>query len=178
MALGSTEDRVVVATQAALLTKDRISFDPSSGKEDSVMEHIRTYLLRAFLSAGVVAIGPATAAQQQRPSASSVTRTDLLKRVLPAGNFRNVQASVIELGPGAAAPRHRHDVAVLAYVVEGTVENQFGGGATQIHKAGDSWWEEPGTVHDVARNASKTARARLLVVYIGEEGKAATVPIR
>jgi hypothetical protein len=34
------------------------------------------------------------------------------------------------------------------------------------------------TVHDVARNASKTVRARLLVVYIGEEGKAATVPIR
>jgi quercetin dioxygenase-like cupin family protein len=107
-----------------------------------------------------------------------VTRTDILKRVLPPGNFRNVQASVIELGPDAAAPRHRHDVAVLAYVLEGTVENQFDGAATQVHRAGESWWEEPGTVHDVARNASKTARARLLVVYVGEDGKAATVPIR
>jgi quercetin dioxygenase-like cupin family protein len=142
------------------------------------MEPIRARLLRAFLSAGVLAIASTGAAQQQQPAASQVTRTDLLKKVLPPGDFRNVQASIIELGPDAAAPRHRHDVAVLAYVVEGTVENQFDGGATQVHKTGDSWWEAPGTVHDVARNASKTARARLLVVYIGEEGKAATVPLR
>jgi quercetin dioxygenase-like cupin family protein len=142
------------------------------------MEPIRARLLMAFLSAGVLAIASTGAAQQQQPAASQVTRTDLLKKVLPPGDFRNVQASIIELGPDAAATRHRHDVAVLAYVVEGTVENQFDGGATQVHKTGDSWWEAPGTVHDVARNASKTARARLLVVYIGEEGKAATVPLR
>jgi len=142
------------------------------------MEPIRARLLRAFLLAGVLAIASTGAAQQQQPAASQVTRTDLLKKVLPPGDFRNVQASIVELGPDAAAPRHRHDVAVLAYVVEGTVENQFDGGPTQVHKTGDSWWEAPGTVHDVARNASKTARARLLVVYIGEEGKAATVPLR
>jgi quercetin dioxygenase-like cupin family protein len=84
---------------------------------------------------------------------------------------------IIELAPAAGAPRHRHDVAVLAYVLEGTVENQFDGGAILIHKPGDSWWEAPGTVHDVARNANKTERARLLIVYVGEEGKAATVPL-
>lgn len=144
------------------------------------MEHGRTSLLGRFLAAGVivVAVASTVSAQQQPPSTSPITRTDLLKRALPPGNFRDVQASLIELGPDATAPRHRHDVAVLAYVLEGTVENQFDGGATLVHKAGDSWWEAPGTVHDVARNASKTARARLLVVYIGEEGKAATVPIR
>jgi len=117
-----------------------------------------------------------TAPQQTTPS--PVSRTELIKRALPPGNFRDVQAIVVELGPGAAAPRHRHDVAVLAYVLEGVVENQFDGGAVLTHKEGDSWWEAPGTVHDVARNVSKTARARLLVVYIGEEGKPATVPIR
>ena len=148
------------------------------GQGRNVMDHLRAVLLRALLSAGIVAFAPATGVTQQQPGAGPVTRTDLLTRVLPPGTFRNVQAVVIELKPDAAAPRHRHDVAVLAYVVEGAVENQFDGGAIQIHKAGDSWWEEPGTVHDVARNASKTARARLLVVYIGEEGKAATVPIR
>lgn len=139
------------------------------------MKPIRTRILTAFLSAGVIAVAPVRTAQQQP---SQVTRTDLLKRVLPPGDFRNVQASIVELGPGAAASRHRHDVAVLAYVVEGTVENQFDGGATQTHKAGETWWEAPGTVHDVARNTSTTARARLLVVYIGEEGKAATIPLR
>lgn len=115
---------------------------------------------------------------QQQPASSPLTRRDLITRALPPGNFRNVQAAVIELGPGATAPRHRHDVAVLAYVLEGVVENQFDGGPVLIHREGDSWWEAPGTVHDVARNASRGARARLLVVYIGEEGKPATVPIR
>ena len=128
--------------------------------------------------AGVLTLGIAPPASAQQPTgAGPVTRTELLKQVLPPGNFRNVQAAMIELGPAAGAPRHRHDVAVLAYVLEGVVENQFDGGAILSHKAGDSWWEAPGTVHNVARNASKTERARLLVVYIGEEGKTATVPL-
>jgi quercetin dioxygenase-like cupin family protein len=141
------------------------------------MEQIHAKALGVFLT-GVLTLGvaPLTSAQQA-PAASAVTRTELLKQVLPPGNFRNVQAVIIELGSAAGAQRHRHDVAVLAYVLEGIVENQFDGGAIVTHKAGECWWEAPGTVHNVARNASKTERARLLVVYIGEEGKTATVPL-
>lgn len=130
-----------------------------------------------LLLAATLATGSNASAQQQSP-AVSVTRTDLLKRALPHGDFREVEAVLIDLPPGAAAPRHRHDVAVLAYVLEGAVENQFDGGAVLSHKAGDSWWEAPGTVHDTARNASTTARARLLVVYIGEVGKPQTVRLK
>jgi quercetin dioxygenase-like cupin family protein len=141
------------------------------------MERIKAKMLGVFLSGALtLSVAPPTSAQQP-PSASPVSRTELLKQVLPTGNFRNVQAAIIELEPAAAAPRHRHDVAVLAYVLEGIVENQFDGGAILTHKLGDSWWESPGTVHSVARNASKTERARLLVIYIGEEGKKATVPL-
>src|SRR6185503_16176166 len=120
-------------------------------------------------------IAPASA--QQQPGDQSVTRTDLVMRALPTGDFREVQAAAIVLPPNSGAPRHRHDVAVFAYVLEGTVENQFDSGPVQIHNVGDSWWEAPGTVHGIARNASRVARARLLVVYIGEKGKTQTVPI-
>lgn len=130
-----------------------------------------------LLVAAAFATASNASAQQQSASAS-VTRTDLLKRTLPPGDFRDVEAVIIDLPPGAAAPRHRHDVAVMAYVLEGAVENQFDGGAVQIHRSGDSWWEAPGTVHDTARNASTTVRARLLVVYIGEVGKPQTVRFR
>jgi quercetin dioxygenase-like cupin family protein len=119
-----------------------------------------------------------SASAQAVPSSNAVSRTGLLKRVLPAGDFREVEAVTIELPPGAAAPRHRHDVAVVAYVIEGTVANQFDGGAVQIHKTGESWWESPGTVHDTARNASTTVKARLLIVYIGEVGKPQTVRVQ
>jgi quercetin dioxygenase-like cupin family protein len=130
-----------------------------------------------FLSAAVT-VGSISIAAAQEPAPSPITRRELLKQVLPEGNFRDVQAAVIDLAPGASAARHRHDVAVMAYVIEGTVENRFDGGATQVHRAGESWWEPPGTIHDAARNASPTERARLLIVYIGEPGKAATVPLR
>jgi len=130
-----------------------------------------------YLTVVLIVFVPAASAQQQ-PTNSPVTRTDLIRQVLPPGEFREVQAVVIDLQPGAAAPKHRHDVAVLAYVLEGVVENQFDGGAIQVHKTGESWWEAPGTVHDTARNASASARARLLVVYIGEVGKAQTVRLK
>lgn len=142
------------------------------------MERIKIALYAAVLSGVAVSGGVASASAQQAPGPSPVTRTELIRRSLPAGDFRNVQATLIELGPGASAPRHRHDVAVLAYVLEGAVENKFDGGVVSTHREGESWWEAPGTVHDVARNASTSARARLLVVYIGEEGKAATVLVR
>ena len=132
----------------------------------------------SLLSVAAVLMSAASAAFAQQSPASPVTRTELLKQVLPAGDFRNVQAVVIELAPGAGAPIHRHDVAVVAYVIEGAVENQFDSGPLQTHKTGESWWEAPGTVHTVARNASRTDRARLLIVLIGEDGKAATVPLK
>lgn len=142
------------------------------------MQHIRVSICGVVLS-GMISVGVALPiCAQQQAGAAPVTRTALLTRTLPPGNFQDVQAAVVELAPSASAPRHRHDVAVLAYVLEGTVENQFDGGSAETHKAGDSWWEAPGTVHDLARNASKIERARLLVVYIGEKGKAATVLLK
>ena len=134
--------------------------------------------LNVWISASLALIVCAAHPARAQQAAPAVSRTELLKQVLPPGNFRNVQAIVVELAPGAGAPSHRHDVAVLAYVIEGEVENQFGAGARQVHRVGESWWEPPGTEHMVARNVSQTVRARLLVVYIGEEGKSATVPLK
>ena len=127
-----------------------------------------------FFAILLVVLIDARAAQQ--PPAQ-VSRTDLLKQVLPPGDYKNVQVSVVEIAPGGAAQTHRHDVAVVAYVIEGEVENQFDAGSPQVHRVGESWWEAPGTVHRVARNTSTTARARLLVVYIGEEGRPLSVPV-
>lgn len=135
-------------------------------------------LARLAVAALAVTLIAAPAADAQQPAAPApISRIDLLKEVLPAGDYRNVTAAIVELAPGAAASIHRHDVGVLAYVIEGAIENQFNGGASQVHRAGESWWEAPGTVHNVARNPSTTAKTRFLVVYIGEEGKTPTVPL-
>jgi quercetin dioxygenase-like cupin family protein len=135
--------------------------------------------LGTIITIAGAALGATTAVPAQEPApATPITRTELLRQVLPPGDFRNVQAVVVELAPGAGAPSHRHEVAVVAFVIEGEVENQFGTAAPQVHRAGESWWEPPGTEHIVVRNVSQTARARLLVVYIGEDGKALSVPLK
>ena len=142
------------------------------------MKPVTKWSIGIMVTGGVAFGAGRPANTQEQPVAGAISRTALLKQTLPPGNFRDVQAVVVELPPNASAPRHRHDVAVLAYVLEGTVENRFDAGATQVHRAGESWWEAPGTVHDLARNPSKTDRARLLIVFIGEEGKTPTVPLR
>jgi quercetin dioxygenase-like cupin family protein len=141
------------------------------------MRHTRVQIVPVVLSA-VLTLGTAPQSSAPQPAgAPSVARNELLSQVLPPGNFRTVLAVAVDLPPGVAAPRHRHDVAVMAYVLEGTVENQFNAGEIATYKTGQAWWEAPGTVHDVARNPSQTERARLLIVYIGEEGKTRTVPL-
>lgn len=52
------------------------------------------------------------------------------------------------------------------------VESQRQGEKLKIFKAGEMWWEPPGTTHVVSRNPSKTEPATLLVFYVGEKGKA------
>jgi quercetin dioxygenase-like cupin family protein len=109
---------------------------------------------------------------------NQLKRMEILSQVLPKGDFRKVSAVTIDFQPGAAAPKHRHDVAVFGYVLQGAVENQFEGQAMKTYKTGEIWYEPPGTVHVVARNASKTEPARLLVFYVQEEGKALSTMVK
>ena len=47
----------------------------------------------------------------------------------------------------------------------------------KVFKQSEMGWEAPGTVHVVSRNASKIEQAKLLVFFVGEEGKALTVTL-
>jgi len=105
-------------------------------------------------------------------------RTEVLSQALPKGDFRKVAAVTVEYAAGGESPKHRHDVAVFAYVLQGSVESQLEGEKLKVFKQGEMWYEPPGTVHVVARNASKTEGAKLLVFYVQEEGKATTTPIK
>jgi quercetin dioxygenase-like cupin family protein len=51
-------------------------------------------------------------------------------------------------------------------VVAGSIASQVGDGPEQTYHAGQAWWEPPGAVHRVSRNASATEPATLLAIYI------------
>ena len=102
----------------------------------------------------------------------------LRAEILPKGDYRNAAIVTVEYAPGGETRKHRHDVAIFAYVLEGSVESQLGNQELKTYKKGDTWYEPPGTIHAVSRNASSTQPAKLLVFAVGEEGKAPTTFIQ
>ena len=68
---------------------------------------------------------------------------------------------------------------VFAYVLSGEVESQVNDGPKQVYRAGESWYETPGSIHRVSRNASTTAPAKLLAVFVVDtDEKNLTTPLK
>jgi quercetin dioxygenase-like cupin family protein len=83
----------------------------------------------------------------------------------------------VSYGPGQASPAHQHPGAVMAYVLEGAVTSKLNDEPEKTFKAGEFWYEAPGTVHSVSRNASKTEPAKLLVWSLVDEGRPVIEPL-
>ncbi|MBF8731279.1 MULTISPECIES: cupin domain-containing protein [Pseudomonas] len=84
----------------------------------------------------------------------------------------------VSYAPGQASPAHQHPGAVMAYVLEGAVASKLNDEQEKIYKAGEYWYEAPGTVHSVSRNASQSRPAKLLVWSLVGEGKPVTEPLK
>ena len=50
----------------------------------------------------------------------------------------------------------------------------------RVYRAGESWYETPGSIHRVSRNASTTAPAKLLAVIVidTDDKKNLTTPLK
>ena len=82
---------------------------------------------------------------------------------------REVIQTIVELEPGARAPRHSHPGEEIIYVLEGTWEYTLDGKPPLTLKAGDVLFIPAGVVHS-ARIVG-TGRGRELATYIVEKGK-------
>ena len=99
------------------------------------------------------------------------------------GNIPGKTMRVVEVdyAPGAASVAHTHapSAFVYAYVLSGEVESKVNDGDIRRYKAGDSWFEAPGAIHAVSRNASKTAPAKLLAVFVVDSSETKlTTPVK
>jgi quercetin dioxygenase-like cupin family protein len=54
----------------------------------------------------------------------------------------------------------------MAFVVSGSFASKVGEEPERTFNAGEAWWEPPGAVHRVSRNASSSGPAKLLAIYI------------
>jgi len=91
---------------------------------------------------------------------------------------KNAVMLTVSYAPGQASPAHQHPGAVMAYVLEGAVVSKLDDEPEKTYKAGEYWYEAPGTVHSVSRNASQTQPAKLLVWSLVDEGRPVTEPLK
>jgi quercetin dioxygenase-like cupin family protein len=87
-----------------------------------------------------------------------------------------VTASYVDYPPGRVGNPHRHPGFVLAYVLEGAVIAKISGQDERTYTAGQMFFEPPGSVHEVSRNASQTKPARLLAMIFAKKGVPLTAP--
>lgn len=76
---------------------------------------------------------------------------------------------LIQIQPGRENGRHMHPVPTYVHVLEGTMTVEFEDGTQKAFEAGSGFLEAVNTVHR-AKNLGEVP-LKLLVVFIGEEGK-------
>ncbi|XUW88630.1 cupin domain-containing protein [Burkholderia sp. M6-3] len=107
--------------------------------------------------------------------------TPNFQHAIPNIPGKSLTAVVVDYAPGAASSAHRHanSAFIYAYVVSGEIESQVDDGPKRVYHAGESFFEEPGAVHRISRNASETEPAKLLAVFVADTNdKVLTTPIK
>ena len=119
----------------------------------------------------------ATAAQAQTPAPSSAP-TSVFQHDLPNLTLEGWEVNVnwVDYPPGRVGSPHRHPGFTLVYVLEGSVVAKISGQQERTFKTGEMFYEPPGSVHEVSKNASQTQPARLLALNFAQKGLPRTTP--
>lgn len=121
----------------------------------------------AVLAAGALLAAPGAAEDDVRP---------VTTEKLPNVPGKSITAIVVHYAPGAKSVKHRHAGSVLAYVLSGEIRSENSAtGPAKVYKAGESFFEPPGSAHLVSENASATEPASLLAIFVADDGAQLTV---
>ena len=129
----------------------------------------RSSFISLVAATAATSFARAASAQQQAPASASMQR-EVIKQELPGEPSRDLVLVEVTYPPGAGSPPHLHANGVMAFVVSGTIASKVNDEPEQTFHAGSAWWEPPGSVHRISRNASSTEPATLLAIYIAPQG--------
>jgi quercetin dioxygenase-like cupin family protein len=98
---------------------------------------------------------------------------------LPNVPGKSIKGVLVEYGPGGSSSAHAHAKSAFIYatVLEGAIRSAVNDGPVVTYHAGQSFSEMPGDRHAVSENASQTAPAKLLAVFVVDtDEKVLTTP--
>lgn len=107
--------------------------------------------------------------------AGGADERQLIETPLANAPGRQLTAITVTYAPGQASAPHRHPGAAFVYVLAGSVRSALAGEKERVYRAGESWYEPPGTHHRLSANASAREPARLLVVFVAAPGSPLSV---
>jgi quercetin dioxygenase-like cupin family protein len=122
---------------------------------------IRTGSLGLILA--VLALGALSGSAQDLEQVKVV-----FQHVIPNAAGKSMVAVVVTYPPGGKSPAHHHDPSsfIYAYVLSGTIRSQIDHDPARVYKAGESFYEVPGSYHTISENASDKVPASLLAVFV------------
>lgn len=146
------------------------------------MSPLRFFALPCLSIVLTIALAPRAAlahgaAPAQAHAAPPPVVTEILRKPLPDYPGKEALMLSVEYPPGGADPVHRHDAHAFVYVIEGAIVMGVAGAAETTLKAGETFYEAPGDLHTVGRNASADKPAKFVVVLLKDAGKPALMPV-
>jgi len=99
-----------------------------------------------------------------------------LKLEYPKAGKAEVVSVIGEVEPGGRTSRHQHPVPVFVYVLDGTLTVQADGGQPREYRPGQAFLEDVNHWHQAFNKTSESVK--ILVVFMGEEGKPTTINAR
>jgi quercetin dioxygenase-like cupin family protein len=124
--------------------------------------------MKRVLCVLLLATLPSGTALAAAPASKNAKVTLVYQHELPNCPGKSIKGVLVEYGPGGYSPGHTHPRSAFIYatVLEGAIRSQVNNGPVTTYTAGQSFSELPGDIHRVSANASETAPARLLAVFV------------
>lgn len=124
-------------------------------------------MIRRFLCTVALAVVSVTGASAEGADDKSKV-TLVYEHALPNVPGKSIRGVLVEYQPGGSSPAHTHPNSAFIYatILEGAIRSQVNDGPVTTYRAGESFSELPGDRHGVSENASTTAPARLLAVFV------------
>ena len=132
----------------------------------------------AFITALLPLLQAASVTRAQAEPAQAADNNTVFDHELPDLTMDgwHVNASVITFPPGRVGAAHHHPGFVLVYVLEGDVVTKISGQQERTYSAGQMFYEQPGSTHEVSRNASMTKPAKILAMIFAKKGLPLVTP--
>jgi quercetin dioxygenase-like cupin family protein len=115
------------------------------------------------LVAAAITLGASPTIAQDRDQVRVV-----FEHALPNVEGKRIVAVIVSYPPGGKSLAHRHAASafIYAYVLSGAIRSEIGNNPAKVYRAGEGFYEMPGSHHRISENASDKESASLLAVFV------------